>query len=341
MSRPMILFAFATLLPIPLIGAAGLLGGVWALVALAYMTAMAASLDLVVDRTTPPAPDSEFPVANGLSVALALGHFALLAATVAALSGDRIGTLAKLGTFGAAGLYFGQVSNSNAHELIHRGSRRLHTLGKWVYISLLFGHHTSAHVLVHHRLVATRDDPSSARRGESLYRFMRRAWAGSFRAGYTAESRRLAQIGRSKWRHPYATYCGGAVLMLSFAVWIGGIGGMLAYLALATFATLQLLMSDYVQHYGLSRRIGNNGKLEPVGVRHSWNSPHWFSSAQMLNAPRHSDHHANPSRPYVALTISDAPLLPRSLPVMACLALHPRLWRRVMDPLAARWRAAD
>lgn len=341
MSAPMILFTLATLLPILLIGAAGLWGGVWVVAALVYMTAMTAALDVTVKRITPPAPESEFPVANRLSVVLALGHFALLAATVAALSGERTGVLAKLGTFVAAGQYFGQVSNANAHELIHRGSRGLHTLGKWVYISLLFGHHTSAHVLVHHRLVATRDDPSSARRGESLYRFARRAWLGSFRAGYAAETRRLAQIGRAKWRHPYVVYCGGAVLMMAIALWIGGAIGLFAYIGLAGFATFQLLMSDYVQHYGLTRRTLATGKPEPVAARHSWNSPHWFSSALMLNAPRHSDHHAHPSRPYAVLRLSDGPLLPRSLPVMAGVALFPRRWRRIMDPLVAKWQAAD
>ncbi len=340
MSRPMILFATATLLPLPLIGAAGLFGGPWTMAALVYMTAMTACLDEVVRRITPPAPESEFPVANSLSVALALGHFALLWLTVAAITGDRIGNISKLGTFVAAGLYFGQVSNSNAHELIHKRARGLHTLGKWVYISILFGHHTSAHVLVHHRLVATRDDPGSARRGESLYHFMRRAWLGSFRAGFAAESRRLAQIGRRQWQHPYVIYCGGAALMMGFALWIGGAKGLIVYFCLAGLATTQLLMSDYVQHYGLSRQIGEGGKPEPVAARHSWNSPHWFSSALMLNATRHSDHHAHPSRPFAALTIPDGPMLPRALPVMACVALYPPFWRRLMDPLAEDWQSS-
>ncbi len=47
----------------------------------------------------------------------------------------------------------------------------MRVLGIWAYASVLFAHHTSAHVLVHHVRVATRADPSTARRGESLYRF--------------------------------------------------------------------------------------------------------------------------------------------------------------------------
>ncbi len=336
---PMRLFSAATLTPVVLIGAACIWGGVWVLAALLYLSALTASLDEAVHHITPPTEDSEFPAATGLSVVLGLSHFGLLFLSVSAITGDTHGVWEKIGIFIAAGFFFGQVSNSNAHELIHRGGRNLHRLGKWVYISLLFGHHTSAHVLVHHRLVATREDPSTSRKGESYYRFLVRAWRGSFRKGLAAETERQSRIGASPLAHPYVTYVGGAIGFIALAAIIGGLGGALVYIALASFATSQLLLSDYIQHYGLMRRQVN-GKYEPVNARHSWNSPHWFSSAIMLNAPRHSDHHAHPSRTYNTLVIPEnSPMLPRSLPMMACLALLPRRWRSVMDPLAAQWSA--
>ena len=125
--------------------------------------------------------------------------------------------------------------------------------------------------------------------------------------------------------------------MLVTAAMIGGLAGAFAYVALALYATSQLLLSDYVQHYGLSRKVVD-GKAEPVGDRHSWNAPHWFSSALMLNAPRHSDHHAHPSRGFTDLGIpQSAPTLPRSLPTMATLALFPSVWRRIMDHRAKDW----
>jgi len=94
-----------------------------------------------------------------------------------------------------------------------------------------------------------------------------------------------------------------------------------------------VLIWDYGQDYGLRRRIGPDGKPEPVGPQHSWNAVGWYSSAMMLNAPRHSDHHAHPSRPYPRLTLPEgAPILPAPLPAMAMLALIPPLWRKVMDP---------
>ena len=115
---------------------------------------------------------------------------------------------------------------------------------------------------------------------------------------------------------------------------------MAVWAGLGLHATGQLLLSDYVQHYGLRRRVLADGRLEPVGPRHSWNAPHWFSGAMMLNAPRHSDHHAHPARPYPALRLpgaEEAPMLPRALPVCCTIALCPPLWRRMMAPHLARW----
>jgi len=336
------LFALATLAPLPLLALAALQGGVWAALALLYLTVFTFALDQLMPVIAPNAAEgAEFPAADSLSATLALAHFAALPLGVWAVSGGSgLAPAERAACFLAFGLFFGQVSNANAHELIHRPGRVLFSLGKWVYVSLLFGHHTSAHPRVHHRHVATPDDPNSARAGESFYRFALRAWAGSFRAGRAAETALLKAKGRPAWQHPYVGYiAGGLAIALAMASAFGP-AGLLAYLALAAYAQAQLLLSDYVQHYGLQRRRRADGRFEPVAAHHSWNAPHWFSGYLMLNAPRHSDHHAHPARPYPALRLPprpEAPTLPYSLPAMATLALFPRAWRRVMDPRAARW----
>ncbi|WP_108816149.1 alkane 1-monooxygenase [Loktanella sp. Alg231-35] len=338
MNRAILPFGIATLTPAALLAAGAVWGGLWVLAAVIYLTAMTSLLDRVLPREC---TADEATNGDGLASVIALTHFALMPLMVWALASDGLVLLEKIGLFLAAGFWFGQVSNANAHELIHRPGRGLHRLGMWVYITLLFGHHTSAHVLVHHIHVGTAADPNTSRKGENLYHYMRRAWVGSFVKGYRAEKARLQKINRPRWRTPYVVYVGGAILCLSLAVLSGGFAPLLAYLALCAHAQAQLLMSDYVQHYGLSRRIGANGRAEPVSARHSWNSPHWFSSAMMLNATRHSDHHARPVLPYPALSIPDnAPMLPRPLPLMASIALVPPLWRRVMDPRVARWQNA-
>lgn len=340
MTRAAIAFSVTSFLPVPLLVLAALFGGVWAWAALIYLTLFTFAMDeLVAVVTQETAADREFPAADALSVALAVAHFGLLGLVVAAFGrgmGRDMGLAEAVALFLATGLFFGQVGNSNAHELIHRGNRGLHGLGKWVYISLLFGHHASAHPQVHHRYVASDRDPNSARLGEGYYRFALRAWVGSFRAGFRAEADR-----QRRGLHPYVEYFAGAAVFLALAGWIGGWAGVLALFGLAAYAQSQLLISDYVQHYGLRRRMLPDGRLEPVGARHSWDSRHVFSSHLMLNAPRHSDHHAHPMRRFPDLTLTDpnsSPTLPRSLPTMSVLALLPPLWRRVMDPRVARWQ---
>lgn len=326
----MLAFAVASLAPMALL-AAGVSGGwLWFLAALLYVGAFAALLDRTLPRLLLDAAEgAEFPGSDALLVVLALVHLTLWPVAVAVVAGRTgIGPAGAALAFFAFGLSFGQISNPVAHELIHRGDRRLFWLGVAVYATMLFAHHASAHRLVHHVHVASDGDPNSARRGETVWQFLPRAWIGSFRAGFAAETR----LRQGRGLHPYVLYLGlsAASLGLSFALagWIG----LGVHLLLALHVSSQLLISDYVQHYGLRRSPRTDGRLEPVSDRHSWNAPQWFSGKMMLHAPRHSDHHAHPSRPYPGLRLPDgAPMLPRGLPLMGALALVPPLWFRVMD----------
>ncbi|OWY10987.1 hypothetical protein B6V74_02890 [Thioclava sp. F42-5] len=345
-------FAVVTLLPVPLLLVAGVFGGLAARAALVWIALCMFLLDEALKHPSPDAPEgSEFPAADALSTTLAVVHFVLLVLGVAAMSGHTmLEGPSWIAVWLAFGLFFGQVSNSNAHELIHRPDKRLFLLGKWVYISLLFGHHTSAHRLVHHRFVATPDDPNSAQLGEGFWSFAPRAWIGSFVGGYEMERNRFARLpaidpnaplsaqikARIARLGPYPSYLLGG---LWFAVLFGllfGAEGVVAYILLCAYAQLQILLADYVQHYGLSRRRRGDGSFDPVDAHHSWDAPAPITSLWMLNAPRHSDHHAHPAREYPALRLGDLtepqrPVLPRSLPAMAALALFPPLWHRVMD----------
>ena len=332
MIRPSVAFTMTSFAPVPLLLGAAFGAEIWAWVALIYLTVFAFLLDELIGAVAD--PEKEFPAADYLSIVLGIAHFVVLGCVIWRF-GLGITASHGIALFLAAGLFMGQIGNANAHELIHKTQRGLHRLGKWVYISLLFGHHTSAHALVHHRYVASLQDPNTARFGESYYRFILRAWKGSFYAGLAAESAR--HDGR---KHPYVEYTFGALMTLIAAFSIGGWSGGLIFLGLAVFAQMQLLMSDYVQHYGLTRAsVGD--RLEPVGPQHSWNAPHVFSSHMLLNAPRHSAHHTKPSTGFNALDLpdpGDAPMLPYSLPAMSVIALVPPLWRHVIDPRLAYWQ---
>ncbi len=333
-------FWIAPFLPVGLLVAACFFGGWWSVAALLSVTALVIGMDRAVSPRVTQSDVGQAWMGHVITIGLGLAHLALMPLGVWALTeGGALEGLSAATLALALGLFFGQVSNSNAHELIHRTDRWSRRLGVAVYSSLLFGHHASAHPLVHHKYVATSVDPNSAPLGMGFYRFWPRAWVGSFRAGWAAENLRRKSRTKRAGMHPYLFYIAGALVSLMLGWLIGGIAGTLVWAGLAIYATMQLMLSDYVQHYGLRRDQTPAGSWTPIGPQHSWNAPHWYSSALMLNAPRHSDHHAHPARHFheLLLDASDMPMLPRSLPVMAMVALIPPVWRRMMDHRVKDW----
>ena len=330
--RTIPLFSTASLLPAACLFAGAFLGGGWPLAALISMTILVIAMDRFG-----PGFEAHASLAKGLPWAVGAAHFAVLPATVWALGADTLDIGQKLALGVALGLYAGQVSNACAHELIHRSDHASRWLGIAMYCSLLNGQHVSAHLLVHHVHAGTAKDPSSAPVGRGFYRFAAKAARREFIDGWRAETRR--QSSHRRRLHPYAMYLSGAAFTLGIAALLGGWIGCISLIAISLHAQMQLLLSDYVQHYGLRRRIEANGKPEPMGPAHSWNAPQAYSAALMMNAPRHSDHHMRPARRFVDLQLEEAqmPVLPRSMPVMAAIALFPPLWRHVMDPRVAVW----
>jgi alkane 1-monooxygenase len=333
-------YVTASLTPAVLLALACFFGGIFPALGVLSITVVVFFMDKLARHL----PQTN-ATGSGLSYVLAAAHLGLLPLGVWALSqAPHLSVLDKVLIFTGLGLFFGQISNSNAHELIHSARRRARRTGILIYITLLHGHHVSAHLRVHHVHAATDRDPNSAPMGEGFWRYCARATHGEFVAGLHADTAQRSRLAQDPFplTHPYFAYVAGGLLALLFSYALAGTKGVIAHLAIATYAQLQLLLSDYVQHYGLRRRILENGKPEPIGPQHSWNAPTWYSSAMMLNAPKHSDHHMHPARSFPALQVTRGtmPILPHSLPVMAVLALMPPLWRRLMDKRAARWQDA-
>ena len=212
------------------------------------------------------------------------------------------------------------------HELGHRPNRWMQHLAKLCLMSTLYVHFFIEHNLGHHRHVATEKDPASARRDESVYAFLVRSVWGSFWSAWRIDPRQMA-----------------ALLTIQTVIW----AGLLAFASLQAFAlaalagiggALLLEVVNYIEHYGLQRRKLPNGRYEKVLPVHSWNSDHPLGRAVLFELSRHSDHHANPRRPYAQLrSYPEAPQLPTGYPGMILLSLVPPLFFRVMDPLLDRW----
>ena len=121
MPKAVLMFAVATLLPLPLLVGGALAGGGWIIAAVLYLTVFTVALDQLISGATAAASATggpagqEFPAAQSLSVVLAAVHFPLLLIGVLSLAGFGSLALWERGlVFLAFGLFFGQVSNSNA-----------------------------------------------------------------------------------------------------------------------------------------------------------------------------------------------------------------------------------
>jgi alkane 1-monooxygenase len=234
----------------------------------------------------------------------------------------------------AVGTVTGGLGITIAHELGHRASRLDRAIAKALLVSVAYGHFFVEHVRGHHVRVGTPDDPATAPRGMSVYRFIPRSVIGSFRHAWRLERMRLERAGRSAW-HPSNWVLSGSLLAVGLLVlaWlVAGPHGALLFAVQAVWAFVLLEIINYIEHYGLRRRrVG--GRYEPVREEHSWNADFAVSNWVLFNLQLHSDHHAHMNKAFEQLrTVSDAPQLPAGYPTMVLLALLPPLWFAVMEP---------
>ncbi len=249
----------------------------------------------------------------------------------------------KIVLFQGVGLVSGAIGIVYAHELMHRQGRLERWLGDLLMASVLYSHFRSEHLLVHHRHVGTPRDAVTARYGEGFHRFFFRVLPRCLVSAFRAERERLARRGLP-WHHPgnpFWRYWALQIVHLIAALLLGGIEGLGLFLFQALVAVWYLELTNYVEHYGLSRKRLADGRYEPVAPHHSWNAAHRASNWLLINLQRHSDHHCHPDRRFPLLATypgSEAPQLPYGYPVMVAVALVPPLWRRVMDRRVRRWR---
>jgi alkane 1-monooxygenase len=251
----------------------------------------------------------------------------------------------KLGLFFGVGVLTGTIGINYAHELMHQKNRLERTLSDILLASVLYSHFRSEHLLVHHRYVGTRRDPVTARYNEGFHRFFPRVLRQSLGSAFGAERDMLARKGLPWWHrgNPFWRYAAlqGGFLVLAFA--LGGWGGVGLFLFQAFVAVWQLELTNYVEHYGLTRKHLGEGKYEHVLPRHSWNAAHRASNWLLINLQRHSDHHYKPDRRFPLLQNygeEEAPQLPYGYPVMTVAAMIPPLWKRIMNPRVKAWRRA-
>jgi alkane 1-monooxygenase len=342
------LWLLSTLFPlIPLVGMwlALSTGRQWTLwLPLAFVYGVIPLLDGLFpnDRSNPPEAivpqleaDAYYRLLNHLTVPL---HFVVLVAGawfVATQEGVQgLGWSALLAHSLMVGATSGVAINTG-HELGHKKSAIDRLAARLVLAVPVYGHFTMEHNVGHHAEVATPEDSASARFGESIYRFALREIPGGLRRGWRLERERLQRRGSGAWNWRNEILQSWSVSLALYGGLVYAFGAVILPFLLLQWAWgwWQLTSANYVEHYGLLRAKGPDGRYERCQPQHSWNANHMASNLVMFHLQRHSDHHAWPARHYQSLrNFDEVPQLPSGYFGMFLLAYVPFLWRKVMDP---------
>ena len=242
------------------------------------------------------------------------------------------------------GILCGVLGINVAHELGHRSTKWERGLAKLLLLTSQYMHFIIEHNRGHHRYVATRRDPASARYGEPVYFFWVRSVFTAYFSAWKLENQRLRKKGRpifsfgNEMLRFLFIQAGLLVLILLITDW----QIMLFYLGAAIIGFLLLETVNYVEHYGLSRKLIAENRYEKVMPVHSWNSDHLIGRVVLFELTRHSDHHYHAGRKYQVLRhFSDSPQLPAGYPAMMLLSLIPPLWFWIMHREIRKLHAAQ
>ena len=236
------------------------------------------------------------------------------------------------------------IAINTAHELGHKKESLDRWLAKLTLAPVAYGHFYVEHARGHHKNVATPHDPASSKMGETFWAFLPRTVFGSIRSAWSIEKERLARNGKSVWSLDNDNLQAWAMTVVFFGAIVAVLGvGVLPFLLLqAAFGASLLEVINYIEHYGLLRKKGADGRYERCQPKHSWNSNHIVTNLFLYQLQRHSDHHANPTRRFQALRhFDESPQLPSGYASMLIPAYIPWLWFRQMDPLVAAHHKGD
>ncbi len=333
---------------VPLVWLSALWGGWWFMLPVAYGWWAFTLIDFVTGLDADN-PDTDVPVRELFWYrTITLIWFPIQAATIFGVLWyltQKAGHAwwEDLGVTFGLGVMTGVIGIVYAHELLHQKPKHERWLADLLLASVLYSHFRSEHLLVHHRYVGTPRDPVTARYNEGFISYFFRVLRDCPPSAFRAEAQMLARKGLPWWHrsNPFWRFAALQLGFLALALVIGGWWGLLLFVWQAAVAFWHLELTNYIEHYGLTRRYLGDGKYEPVRPHHSWNASHQASNWLMINLQRHSDHHYKPDRRFPLLQTYDesaAPQLPFGYPALTTLAMCPPLFRRYMNPKVRAWR---
>lgn len=264
--------------------------------------------------------------------------FALLYFFLSVVSSSPLSNMDLAGKIFSTGIVLGSGINV-AHELGHKPGRHEQLMAKILLLPSLYMHFIIEHNRGHHLNIGTPLDPASSRKGENVYFFWIRSVVTGYLNAWKLEAKRLRQHGKAvlSIHNEMIIFLSVQFSYLMIVFYFFGTTGLFSAAMVAIVGFLLLETINYIEHYGLRRRLLPSGKYERVDMRHSWNSNHEFGRIVLYELTRHSDHHYKAHRKYQILRHHDeSPQLPLGYPGSMLLSFIPPLWFKVMNKELAK-----
>lgn len=261
-------------------------------------------------------------------------QYATLILFLYSMSHDTLSLFDIIGRIYVMGLCCGVFGINVAHELGHRVTAFGQTLAKMLLLTSQYMHFFIEHNKGHHKRVATKEDPSSGRYGEWIYAFYFRTIFLSYFSAWNIANKEIRKKNLPVFslKNEMIQF---TIIQISFVALIFFVFGWLVtlyYMAAAMIGIFMLETVNYIEHYGLQRKLLSDGKYERAMPDHSWNSNHVIGRLMLFELSRHSDHHYLASRKYQILRHHEnSPQMPTGYPGMMILSLIFLAWFIVMN----------
>ncbi len=328
---------FYLVTPLILIGASSLgliINPSWSISPFIWVFVLVPLIDLVLPYLSKQDMDLKENVLHNFSILIILPCILfLIVFGLIVVSNSNISILVAAALGAAVGMSGGSIGITTAHELIHRQNKYMRGIGVLLLILCCYGHFRIEHVYGHHKHVATREDPATARRGENFYFYFIRCVINSVISSWNIEKNILDKknINTFSLQNRMLHYFVLEIIFLFIAFFIAGINGLVFVLFHSFISIILLELVNYIQHYGLERKM-QNGKYERFTDHHSWNSRHISANWSTFNLGLHAEHHQSASKHYPLLSQEEKVIeMPANYSIMLIMALIPPLWFFIMD----------
>ena len=246
---------------------------------------------------------------------------------------DIIGYVLIMGTI------LGVNGINGGHELGHKIDHRLKMFLARILLTTSFQNHfITYHNGGHHRDVATPNDLTTAKKGDIFYFFALKSQIGGYFKSWRLEAEKIKSNGGNQLLNPMIIHTIIPWSFLGIIYYFFGNEVTVLYFLAAVFGISILEAQNYFSHYGLKRKLKEDGTYERVKVEHSWNSDHVIGRVILFELTRHSDHHFSGAKPYQILKSKDeSPMLPFGYPAMLILSYFPFLFKPIMERQLAKY----